>query len=127
LLAIGFPGFAVSAFATAGAGTLLAAGGDANPSCEDGAADAVESSLYSHAVPIAGIMPKIANAVATNTRFMIASCDLIVPTLQFALNENACQQGMRIAPGTVTEHRRVSIVHRYLRCIFPVYSIFQKL
>jgi hypothetical protein len=56
--------------------------------------------LYSHAVPIAGTRPKIANAVAAKTRFMVASSYLIVLTIQFALNENACQQGVRIAPGT---------------------------
>jgi hypothetical protein len=48
--------------------------------------------LYSHAEPIAGTRPKIANAVAANTRFMVTSSYLIVPTTQFALNENACQQ-----------------------------------
>jgi hypothetical protein len=88
-----FAAFGASAFATVGAGTLLAAGGDANPSCAGAAADADESSLYSHAEPIAGTRPKIANAVAANTRFMVTSSYLIVPTTQFALNENACQQG----------------------------------
>jgi hypothetical protein len=91
LSAIGFVAFGARAFATLGAGTLLAAGGDANPSCAGAAADADESSLYSHAEPIAGTRPKIANAVAANTRFMVTSFYLNVSTTQFALNENACQ------------------------------------
>jgi hypothetical protein len=93
LSAILFAAFGASAFAIVGAGTLLAARGDANPSCAGGAADAAESSLYSHAEPIAGTRPKIANAVAANTRFIVTSSYLIVPITQFARNENACQQG----------------------------------
>jgi hypothetical protein len=96
LSGVGFAAFGASACATAG--TLLAGGGDA--SCVGGAADAAESSLYSHAEPIAGTRPKMVNAVAVNTRFMVSSPYVIVRTAQFALNENACQQGVRIARGT---------------------------
>jgi hypothetical protein len=98
LSGVGFDAFGASACATVGAGILVAAGGDA--SCAGGAADAAESSLYSHAEPIAGTRPKMVNAVAVNTRFMVSSPYVIVPTAQFALNENACQQGVRIAPET---------------------------
>jgi hypothetical protein len=65
--------FGASVFATAGAGTLVAAGVGAEPNCTDGVADADESSLYSHAALIVGARPKTANAVNTNTLFMASS------------------------------------------------------
>jgi hypothetical protein len=73
LSAIGFAVFGASACAAAGAAILLAAGGDAAPSGAGGAADAAASSLYSHAEPIAGTKPKMANAVVANTRLMVAA------------------------------------------------------
>jgi hypothetical protein len=66
----GFAAFAVSACAVVRAGALLAAGAGVDASCVDGAADAAESSVYSHAEPITGTKPKMINAVAAKTRFM---------------------------------------------------------
>jgi len=58
------------ALATAGAGILLAGGGDAIPSCVGGVADADVASLYSHAEPIVGARPNRASAVPIKILFM---------------------------------------------------------
>jgi hypothetical protein len=58
------------AFATAGAGALLAAGGDAIASCAGVLADADVASLYSHAEPIVGARPNRASAVPIKILFM---------------------------------------------------------
>jgi hypothetical protein len=56
--------------ATAGAGTWLAAGGDAIASCAGVAADAAFASWYSHAEPIVGARPNRASAVPITILFM---------------------------------------------------------
>jgi hypothetical protein len=54
-------------------GALLTAGAGVEASCAGGVAEADASSMYSHAVPIAGANPKTAIVLAANSRFMIAS------------------------------------------------------
>jgi hypothetical protein len=100
LSAVGFAAFDATACEVVRAGALLAAGGGVDASCSGVAADAEESLPYSHAEPIAGTKPKMANAIANNIRFMVSSSFFIVTSTQFALNENTCQQAVHIALGT---------------------------
>jgi hypothetical protein len=58
------------AFATTGAGALLAAGADVIASCAGVPADADVASLYSHAEPIVGARPNKASAVPIKILFM---------------------------------------------------------
>jgi len=65
-----FTALVAGAFAIAGAGTLLADGGDAFPICAWEVADADEASSYSHAEPIVGARPNKASAVPIKNLFM---------------------------------------------------------
>jgi hypothetical protein len=69
-LPAGFACLRSGAFATTGAGALLAGGGDAIPSWVGGVADADVASLYSHAEPIVGARPNRASAVPIKILFM---------------------------------------------------------